>query len=215
MENELMENEKRLRVLVGVTAHEMVHASFLHGFSGAIVHLSQFAEVGTVFVVNREISQSRQMILEKAVAEGWQVVIFVDDMVILHPEALTRLATSKHTVTGFNHLEGVGGGGLVFSARKGLAPVVTHEGDDQCEMVDRMGLLLFQITLDAKFRKWFSKGFRKKPKNLFMGMGGSGEMHFAEMLKRIGIAPCIDHHISNTCGLLGQHTIFASHFKEA
>ena len=205
-------NDKPLRVMVGVTAAEMVHTSFLHAFSGAIVHLAGYAQVSTCFVVNKEISMARQIIVEKAVREKHDVLVFVDDMVILHPHALAALAISKHPVTAFNYLKSMTNGALIFSARKGVTPVVTSEEQTGCEEVDEAGLMLFQLTLGSQFRDWF--GPQGKP--LFQAIGTTPEKHFAAMMKRVGLPLHVDHMVSNTCGILGQYMIFSKDFaKEA
>ena len=197
--------KERLRVLIGVTSEEVVHARFAHGFSVGLAHMAQFCEVAPIFVVNREVSMARQMIVEEGVSNGFDIVIVIDDMVIIHPNALGRLIVSEHPVTAFNHVEKVMDS-LIFSARLGVAPVPTRDSDSGYQLVDKVGLQFFQLTLTSGFRQWFGKG-----RNLFHSLGRSPEDHFADMMKRAGLPLHIDHDLSKLCGVLGQYTMYAKH----
>ena len=196
---------KELRVLVGVTSGEMVHARFAHGFSAAVADLADYCKAFPIFVVNREISMARQMIVEKAIEKEMDVVVIVDDSVVLNPTALSRIVASEHPVTALNHLNQVKGS-LIFSARRGVSPVPTRDSDTGHEMVDQVGLSFFQITLGSHFCDWFGRG-----RNLFHQIGRTPEKHFASEMRKAGHDLYIDHELSKRCGILGEWLLYSKH----
>lgn len=195
------------KVAVGVVAREQVSADFAYRLSLNLLHLAPHVEVLPVFVVDKDVHAARAEILRFAVKNECDECIFVDDVVMLNPFALNRLVSSSQQATFLNYLV-PGDGGLVFSARNGVAPVVTGANQSNLVEVDRAGLLLFSLSLTDKL----VKAYGENPEALFYALGADPQAHFASQLRRVGIKLFVDHGLSNVCGISTMNALFPRHY---
>ena len=207
MEPETPKGQGKVGLLV--TAGRFVDSEFAYRLALNVGNLAPFANVLTMFAVNKERHVARSAMMKAASGAGCDVLIFLDDDVVLNPYSLNRLAFAKETLVGMNFLE-PGPKGLIFSARKGIAPVVTAPGNDDLEEVDEIGMRLFALKLTPMVRN----AFGGEPESLFyfVGPGESHRTHFAKMMKRVSVSPFVDHGLSGVCGIKDETAIYPAHY---
>ncbi len=192
-----------------MTAYSLaqMQAQTVAAFSELQVQVGMAMEIGTY------IHQARQSLLQAAIADGADFVLWVDSDMTFPEDAVVRLLAHKHPVVGINYSQRAFPPD--FTAVKRMPrkrgeigqKLVTGPDSEGLEEVDAMGfgLVLMEVAALAKLPDpdnvpWFF--FEQR----WPGDHVGEDVWFCRLLREMcGLTLYVDHDLSRECGHVGQY----------